>query len=854
MTHVLPALTSGPEAPGGVIIQGQQQARAAASFPVRGLAEGLALVVVYLVAARVGLLLAADNHIGPVWLSSGVALGGLLLLGVSRWPAVFVAAGLGGLALELPLGAVLGICVGSTLEAVAGALLLRRVACSRELNRVRDVAWLGAGAALGALLSAALGQLSLMWAGSLPRAQWGSGAWLWWMADLLGILLVTPPLLLLRRPRRVRPAWEMGVLPALTLGVCVGVFAFPQPGSGIAHALAFLLFPLSAWAALRFGPRGAALSSLFIAMAAIAGTARGLGPFFTAGALAQGVVVLQLFIGVTALTGLLLAAARAERRQAVEVLELLATTVRAVQEGVLICEVREPGVLHTVFVNEALCALVGRRRSELVGTAPGALLASGDSGEQLRLAEALREERSLRAEVTLTRPDGTRVWSEMQLSPVRADGEAVTHFVATHRDVTATKELQARLVAAERVAAVGTLAAGVGHEINNPLAYLALNLEAAQRTLEAEGPAAPACVRDALGNVRGAQEGAERIRLIVRDLQVFSREGAPERALVDLNALVPPAVRVVLHALRPRARLVEQFGPVPRVLGSEARLGQVLLNLLVNAMQAIPEGDPARHEVRVRTGTAPSGHARVEVEDTGGGIPPDVLPRIFDPFFTTKSSGEGTGLGLAICQQIIRTHGGELTVHSVPGQGATFTLLLPPAPVQSAGPSPSPVSRRSARGLEGAAASPAPGAAPGRRGRVLIVDDEPRLAQSMRLLLDPYHDVVIATRGEEALARVAGGEPFDVVLCDLQMPGVDGIAVYRRLVEDAPALVPRLVFISGGVSSPEARAFVETVTNPVLEKPVRPDVLLATVAATLASVEQAQAQEARGAVGATRLG
>ncbi|NPC53532.1 response regulator, partial [Corallococcus exiguus] len=668
--------------------------------------------------------------------------------------------------------------------------------------------------------------------------------WLWWMADLLGMLLVTP-VLLLRRPRRMARSWEALLLTALTVMVCVGVFAFPRPGSGAAHAMTFLLFPLMAWAALGFGQRGAALSSLSIALAAIAGTARELGPFFTVDLPHRGLVVLQLFIGITALTGLLLAAARAERRQAVELLELLATTVRAVHEGVLICEVRESGGLHTVFVNEALCALVGRRREELVGAAPGELLASADGGDRQRLLEALREERSLRAEVVLTRPDGTRVWSEMQLSPVRANGQAVTHFVATHRDVTATKELQARLVAAERVAAVGTLAAGVGHEINNPLAYLALNLEAARRNLAAEGAQAPSGVRDALASVRGAQEGAERIRLIVRDLQVFSREDAPERGLVDLNALVPPAVRVVLHALRSRARLVEDFGPVPRVLGSEARLGQVLLNLLVNALQAIPDGDPGRHEVRVRTRTDASGHARVEVEDTGGGIPPDVLPRIFDPFFTTKGSDEGTGLGLAICQQIVRMHGGDLSVHSVPGQGATFTLLLPPAPVQSAGSPPS--LHAVARDEE----APAP-AASGRRGRVLIVDDEPRLAQSMRLLLEPGHEVVTVTRGEDALAKVAAGESFDVVLCDLQMPGMDGIAVYRWLQQEAPALASRMVFISGGASSPEARAFVETVALRVLEKPVRPDVLLSTVEEVLEGSPSKVA--ARGAVGGTRRG
>jgi PAS domain S-box-containing protein len=834
----------GPEGTGGVIIQGRPQARVAA-FPVRGLVEVLALAAVYLLAARVALSLAAEgSHVCPVWLPSGVALGGLFLLGVSRWPAVALGAAGVAYAMDVSPGVGLGVAAGSTLEAVLGTLLLKRVECSRALERIRDVAWLGAGAGLGALAAAGAGTLGLFLGGLVTSSQWGSTGWLWWMADLLGMLLVTPALLL-RRPRRWGRSWELLALPALTVAVCVGVFAFPRPGSGSAHALAFLLFPLTAWAALRFGLRGAALSSLSIALAAIAGTARELGPFFTPDLPQRGLVVSQVFIGITTLTGLLLAAARAERRQAVEMLELLATTVRAVHEGVLICEVGESGALTTVFANEALCSLSGRRREDLVGASPGDLLASGAGEDRRRLEEALREERSLRAEVALTRPDGTRVWSEMQLSPVRANGRAVTHFVATHRDVTATKELQARLVAAERVAAVGTLAAGVGHEINNPLAYLALNLESARARLAAEGALSSPGVRDALGSVREAQEGAERIRLIVKDLQVFSREGAPERGLLDLNALVPPAVRVVLHSLRPKARLVEDFGPVPRVLGSEARLGQVLLNLLVNAMQAIPEGDPARHEVRVRTGTDPSGHARVEVEDTGRGIPPDVLPRIFDPFFTTKSSEEGTGLGLAICQQIVRTHGGELRVRSAPGEGATFTLLLPPAPVRGA------LTPPSTPALRAVPRAPAP-VASRRRGRVLIVDDEPRLAQSMRLLLEPEFEVVTTTRGEDALARVAAGESFDVVLCDLQMPGMDGITLHRRLSREAPALEPRVVFISGGASSPEARAFVDLQAHRVLEKPVRPDVLVSTVEAVMSGGTPEAV--ARGAVGGTRRG
>ncbi|HZI15109.1 MAG TPA: response regulator, partial [Myxococcus sp.] len=198
-----------------------------------------------------------------------------------------------------------------------------------------------------------------------------------------------------------------------------------------------------------------------------------------------------------------------------------------------------------------------------------------------------------------------------------------------------------------------------------------------------------------------------------------------------------------------------------------------------------------------------------------------VLPRIFEPFFTTKPGGEGTGLGLAICQRIIRAHGGELEVRSEAGKGSVFSLLLPAAPMQACAP-PALASR----------APPAPAPAPGRRARVLVVDDEPRLGLSMRMLLEPLHDVTVTTRGGEALALVAAGQRFDVILCDLQMPETDGATVYRRLCAQAPDLAERLVFISGGAYTVEMRTFLESVANRVLEKPVRPEVLLAVVEAS----------------------
>ncbi|MFP2913164.1 ATP-binding protein, partial [Pyxidicoccus sp. 3LFB2] len=557
--------------------------------------------------------------------------------------------------------------------------LLRRAGFDSGLGRIRDVVVMCAGAgALCTGFSSTLGSLSLVLGGVLPWQELGRAVGVWWVGDLMGVLVVAPPLLALRRLKWPRRWDEALLLAGLTTVLGATVFFFPGAALSARNAATFLLFPMSAWAALRFGAGGAAATTLAIAAAAVAGTAHGHGPF-SSGQRTEDLLVLQLFIAVTSVTGLLLAAASDERRRAVEKLQLLATTVRGVHEGVLIAEVLAPGSLRTVFANEALVSLVGQPLEDLVGKDPCALYGTQDPELTRRVKAALLAGEPLRTEVPMPRKDGGLLWSEVLLSPVRATGEDITHFVATHRDITGTKELQARLVAAERVAAVGTLAAGVGHEINNPLAYLVLNLEGAVRHLS-EGSLSGS--RDALSGVRGALEGAERIRLIVKDLQVFSRQSDQDQGVVDLNALVPPAVRIVSHALRHRARVVEEFGPVPRVLGSEARLGQVLLNLLVNAMQAIPEGSPTLHEVRVRTSTDVTGRARVEVVDTGVGIPAHVLPRIFEPFFTTKPTGEGTGLGLSICQQIVRAHGGELEVRSEPGRGSVFSMLLPAATVQ----------------------------------------------------------------------------------------------------------------------------------------------------------------------------
>jgi PAS domain S-box-containing protein len=782
----------------------------------------LALGIVYFVVAWWGLTKATiAGAASPLWPATGVSLAGLYLLGVSRWPGVFMATALANLLFSSvsPAATVL-MGVGNTLEAVLGVLLLRRLGFSPVMARIQDVLVLTAVAVICTLASVFTGVVGLVVS---EKVSWSSGvgttAWVWWLGNAMGALVVGSASLVLARPR-LEPRWREALALAALL-VAVSLWSFHGDAvEPLAYAQVFLLFPLGVWAAMRFGAQGAVLSTLLIAGISIWGTASGHGPFF---AKEDGPTVdlleLQLFLAVIAFTGLLLAAASTERDMATSRLQLLATAVRSVRDGVLISEVRPGEGPRMVFANESFRDMVGWGQEELVGRSPKELCGEEMEAEtRQRLQTAMREGGFFRGEVLLLHKDRSRIQSEMQLSPVRdADGR-VTHFVATHRDVTAQKQLQAKLVAAERIAAVGTLAAGVGHEINNPLAYLVLNLEGLARCLArgAEGLA------DARAQLESAREGAERISVIVRDLKVFSRQQGEERAMLDVNSVVVPALRMAAHAVRPRARLVEEFGHPPRVMGSEARLGQVMLNLLVNALQAIPEGSPERHEVRVRTGRDDRGRALVEVSDTGCGMSPTVLARIFDPFFTTKSS-EGTGLGLAICQQIVQAHGGELRVRSEEGQGSVFTILLPAAEGAPA--------ERSESEDSAAEAEATP------RRRILIIDDEVRLAQSMRMLIEPSHDVVVTTRGAEALAWVREGQRFDLVLCDLQMPGTTGMDVYSHLREHAPDLAERLVFISGGAYTQATRDFVRSVRNRILEKPVRPDELLATIDEALATVQ-----------------
>ncbi|REG26036.1 phospho-acceptor domain-containing protein [Archangium gephyra] len=286
---------------------------------------------------------------------------------------------------------------------------------------------------------------------------------------------------------------------------------------------------------------------------------------------------------------------------------------------------------------------------------------------RLLKAEAELSEREMRHHNALLEETVRQRTCELELANARLQ-ESLKQLQAT----------QAQLLFADRLATIGQLAAGLGHEINNPLAFIVGNLDYVQQQLiRTGGVPTPEEKQEMIEAIADARDGAERVSLIVRDLKVLSHPNDMERGPVDVVASLRSAVKVAAYELRDRASLVEELVAVPPVNGHKARLCQVFLNLLINAAHALPPGQAVRNEIRLSTRMDGPHHVAVEVSDTGCGIPPENLERIFNPFFTTKPVGVGTGLGLSVCHGIITALGGKISVRSEVGQGTTFTVSLP---------------------------------------------------------------------------------------------------------------------------------------------------------------------------------
>jgi len=403
---------------------------------------------------------------------------------------------------------------------------------------------------------------------------------------------------------------------------------------------------------------------------------------------------------------------------------------------------------------------------------------------------------------------------------------------ARARSEARVRDLERQLFHSERLTTVGRLAAGIAHEINNPLAYVTANLEVVAESLGGllaqRSPDTHSELRAAIGDAR---EGAERVRKIVRGLRSFSRSAEEKRVPIALPDVLSAAIRLTSNEVKHRALLVRELGDTPLVLADDGRLTQVFINLLVNAAHAIPEGHSDANRITVRTRSDAEARAVVEIADTGTGMPPDVLARAFDPFFTTKEVGEGTGLGLSICHGIISGLGGHIAIDSAPGRGCVVRVVLPPAPADAA--------------PRATTAPIAPATASG-RPRVMIVDDDVRVARAFERVLRRDYELTLASCGADALAAIAAGTWYDAIVTDVMMPNMTGLELFDRIESLAPEQAARVIFLTGGSFTAQSQSRLETSGNLQLQKPVTGQELRACIAKVVARDEPALREASAG--------
>jgi PAS domain S-box-containing protein len=498
------------------------------------------------------------------------------------------------------------------------------------------------------------------------------------------------------------------------------------------------------------------------------------------------------------------------------------TTLRSVADAVIACDVGQ----HVRFMNPSAERLLGVTESE----ARGRLLPE--------LVELMSEEhvdavgracaRALERRETVELPPRSRVKRgdsdfrivDGSVAPIVHTG-SILGAVLVCNDVTEKVRMDEQLALTDRLSALGTLVSSVAHEINNPLSFNLGNLDLAISLLaDLERSSAATKIAPRLTTViaalTDARVGADRVAKIVKELRGYGRSQEEEARPVDLRSCAQWALNLTSNQLRHLARLEIELGEVPAVMGNEIRLAQIFVNLLTNAAHAI-RGAPTENEVRLRTYTDARGRATAEVVDTGIGMSPEVLGRIFEPFFTTKTHGSGTGLGLSVCRGIVESFGGEISVESTPGRGSCFRLSFPPA--------------KDRREL---GSQPNHARSGGRRGKVLVVDDEPLFRSLIARVLQKHYEVALAASAADAITLLRERRDFDLVLCDLMMPEMSGTELYAQIQQRFPELEGAVVFMTGGAFTTESAEFVARHPTRCIQKPFGGDALLAFVARSIA--------------------
>ena len=790
--------------------------------------RAVALAAAYFVVAILGLRYATIGpSISPVWPPTGLAIAALALFGLTYWPAILLGAFLANATTPVPLLAAAGIACGNAAEATLAAYLLRRRAGQHlaldDAVSVRTLA--GVGAPLGALASATIG-VTTLW---LAQVVGGTGFWsalgLWWAGDYVGALVVAPVLLAWlaepRTPITRRAAMELLFVVAGALLAAALVFGNLLPASFLQPTqYPYLLFPFVIAAALRFGPPGASLLTLTVATLAVAFTVRGGGPFVMHSVPSTDLALL-LYIGVLAITGLSLSPGAVRRRRAESALREANASLQSVIQS-------SPLAMYTLDAtgtvrswNPAAEALYGWRAEEVIGHALPTV--THDLDDYLRLRERVLGGEALRGvEVTRRKKNGTPVTLSLSVAPLYDASGQVTGMLSLAADLTDVRQLEVQYRQAQKMDAVGRLAGGIAHDFNNLLTAI---LGTTGLLLEDLGPESRARL-----DIQEIEKAAKRAAGLTRQLLVFSRQQVLETRVVDLNALVGNLQRMLDRLIgedvQLRTALAADVWPVRADPG---QLEQAIVNLVVNARDAMPQGGQLTLEtanveldpryVETHPPTQPGSYVLLAVSDTGVGMDSATRARIFEPFFTTKEPGRGTGLGLATVYGMVKQSGGYIWVYSEPGHGTTFKVYLPRVAGTPEMAESSPSAVVSARGSE----------------TVLLVEDQEdllRLAQ--RVLELRGYTVLTARNGDEALEVLAQySNPIHILVTDVVMPGINGRELARQVTARRPEV--KVLFVSGYTGEAVHQRGLLEPGVAFLQKPFTADVLARKVRDVLGS-------------------
>ncbi|HLP02052.1 MAG TPA: MASE1 domain-containing protein [Opitutaceae bacterium] len=820
------------------------------SWSVRVALVGLA----YFLLARVGLAFATITaSISPVWPPSGLALAALVIGGVRLWPGVAC----GALAAAVSAGATppaaVLMAMGNTLEAVVTVVLLRRLF---DLRGNIEQPWQVVGYILllggvGAPISAVFGTAAAMLSGTIRWPQVPLAALTWAGGNFTGGLVIGPLLIAARqmvaRSRSFGALSELlGLLAALAL-VGGTVFVWGRHW-GITHpALLVLPFPLLVWIAWRFSIGGAGMAVLLLGTLAVWGTATNAGPF-AGGSARAAFAYLLIYIVVIALTSLVLASFNAQRERLVARLRQrewqLSEAQRLANLGVWIWDLSRDGFQLSV----GGLRILGLRQESFAPRLES-FLGCVCAEDRPVLEELLRRvrlgEEGHACELRVQRADGQLRHVTTTCTILRDARGAPQVLLGTLFDFTERKRSEdertawhRKMLEAQKLESLGMLAGGIAHDFNNLLTGVLGNASLLRLQLPEGSPMGE--------GLRRIEISAERAADLCRQMLAYSGKGRFLVRAVELNEMARGTLALARNSVPKKAELVFQPGEaLPRVRGDTLQLRQVLLNLLLNAAEALPEGGG---QVVVRTGVmtvardwlaaayltpelAPGEYAYVEVIDTGCGIQPTLREKIFEPFFSTKFTGRG--LGLAAVAGIVRAHQGAVRVTSEPGRGATFRVVLPPLveeakPTAVAAPPPAPAAAPAASPTS-AAVPLASTARPGGSSTWLVVDDEAAVRQvAVDVLGNAGLTVIAASDGVQALELFgADGQGTHAVLLDLSMPRLGGLETFKRLRERR-ADIP-VVLMSGFEAEEALERFAGLGITGFLQKPFTIQALRAVV-------------------------